>query len=92
MVKDATYIRCKSKFIGDVEEGEEPTLLTFSYFGGSSDDGLLDPEFYPYTGKNLQPDYQSPIVAVKIMTGLSVSKLFFLNYCRICLIGRFSFF
>lgn len=71
MVKDATYIRCKSKFIGDIEEGEEPTLLTFSYFGGSSDDGLLDPEFYPYTGKNLQPDYQSPIVAVKIMTGLS---------------------
>lgn len=68
MQKDAVYIRCDSVYIGD-KETEEMTnsKLTFDYFGGSPNDGYIPKDgFFPYEGKKAQPNYQSPIVAVKV--------------------------
>jgi len=62
MIRNGVYIRCKD--IGTRKE-DSPALLSFDYFGGK--DGNLDEKYYPYQGKALQPDYQSPIVAVKIL-------------------------
>jgi len=66
MVKDAVYVRCESKFLGDENEEAEP--LTFTYFGGEQDngDGYIESKFFPFMGKPRQPDYQSPIVAMKV--------------------------
>lgn len=71
MVRDATYIRCNSKYIGDKEEGAQPDPLTFTYMGGAPSDGFVESKFFPYQGKSAQPDYQSPMVAVKV-GGLTV--------------------
>lgn len=66
MVRDATYIRCNSKYIGDKEDGDQPDPLTFTYMGGAPSDGFVESKFFPYQGKSAQPDYQSPMVAVKV--------------------------
>jgi sodium/potassium-transporting ATPase subunit beta len=65
MVEDAVYMRCKSKYIGDKEDDDVPTALTFTYFGGNGD-GYVEKKFFPYGGKAAQPNYQSPIVALKV--------------------------
>ena len=71
MAKDAVYIRCK-----DITTGEEvPDAVSFEYFGGQTNDGYLDSKYFPYSGKTNQPNYQSPIVAVKV-NGLKVPKIF----------------
>ena len=70
MVEDAVYMRCKSKYIGDKEADAAPSDLTFTYFGGNGD-GYVEKKFFPYGGKAAQPNYQSPIVALKV-NGLEV--------------------
>ena len=64
-------MRCKD-ITGQTEEPVEP--VTFQYFGGETNDGYLDNAYFPYQGKKLQPNYQSPIVAVKV-NGLKVNFL-----------------
>lgn len=67
MQKDAIYIRCDSKYLGETEGDEAgPAALTFTYFGGDPSDGYISSEFFPYQGKAKQEAYQSPIVAVKV--------------------------
>lgn len=69
MVKDAVYMRCNAKYIGEEKpEGEEAPKLEFDYFGGDTDggDGFVTRDFFPYAGKAAQPNYQSPIAAVKV--------------------------
>jgi len=68
MERDAVYMRCKSKFIGEelTEEQQKEKALTFDYYGGANNDGYVSKEFFPYGGKVAQPNYQSPIVAVKV--------------------------
>ena len=65
MEKDAVYVRCESKEV----ESEDRDVASFEYFGGT--DGNLESKYYPFTGKKAQPNYEQPIVAVKI-NGLKV--------------------
>ena len=76
MVKDATYVRCEAK---DAESGEFVDGA-FKYFGGDANggDGYFPSSFFPYLGKQSQPDYESPIVAVQVV-GLEVR--FYLCCC-----------
>lgn len=60
MEKDAVYVRCESK---EVDSGDMDTV-SFKYFGGT--DGNLESKYYPFTGKKAQPNYEQPIVAVRI--------------------------
>ena len=76
MEKDAVYVRCESK---EVDSGDMDTV-SFKYFGGT--DGNLESKYYPFTGKKAQPNYEQPIVAVRI-NGLKVRdtlKRFFLRF------------
>ena len=65
MEKDAVYVRCESKEV----ESDTRDVASFEYFGGT--DGNLESKYYPFTGKKAQPNYEQPIVAVKI-NGLKV--------------------
>jgi len=60
MEKDAVYVRCESKEV----ESDTRDVASFEYFGGT--DGNLESKYYPFTGKKAQPNYEQPIVAVKI--------------------------
>jgi hypothetical protein len=56
--------------------GSESTQL-FKYWGGANDggDGYFPKSFFPYLGKQTQPDYESPVVAVQVV-GLEAAKRF----------------
>jgi len=75
MVKDGTYVRCEAKYIGEEGNGKSGEDITFEYFGGDSNggDGFISKEYFPYSGKAAQPNYQSPMVAVKVK-GLKENK------------------
>jgi len=66
MQRNAVYVRCNEKYIGDKEGEAKPAKLEYEYFGGETNDGYVDSKFFPYGGKVAQPDYQSPIIAVKV--------------------------
>jgi len=65
MQKDAVYVRCSAKQLGEDENADN---VGFKYYGNN--DGAILSDFFPYAGKSLQPDYQSPMVGVKI-TGMN---------------------
>lgn len=65
MVLDATYVRCMAKN----ENNEQMEGELFRYYGGDANggDGYFGKEFFPYKGKHIHPNYESPIVAVQIV-------------------------
>jgi len=65
MIRDAVYIRCEAKKLGS--EDDAAPNVAFKYYGNN--DGAITSDFFPYQGKSLQPDYQSPMVAIKV-TGM----------------------
>jgi len=65
MQKNAVYIRCEAKKLGT--EDDAAANVGFKYFGNN--DGAITSGYFPYNGKSLQPDYQSPMVGIKI-TGM----------------------
>lgn len=73
MERDAVYIRCDGYYNGGEEDAPEQKTLSFNYYGGKQNDGYLESNYFPYGGKVKQPNYQSPIVAVKI-NGLTDGK------------------
>lgn len=76
MVRDATYVRCQAKNEDNEIIDSESTQL-FKYWGGANDggDGYFPKSFFPYLGKQTQPDYESPVVAVQVV-GLEAAKRF----------------
>ena len=83
MAENAVYIRCNGTGASAWEVIDDKKTVTkvedtisFEYFGGETNDGYLDQKYFPFGGKKNQPDYQSPIVAVKV-NGLQVRRCFF---------------